>query len=107
MVGIEHQQVGALARRQFADGAAEGLRAAGQGLAVEAPADRSVVSFTGQHIAAARREALAVLEPAQLLDGADRDVAVGAEARSEEPTSELQSLLRISYAVFCLNNKKK
>src|SRR3546814_9286183 len=25
--------------------------------------------------------------------------------RSEEHTSELQSLLRISYAVFCLNNK--
>src|SRR3546814_4857268 len=27
--------------------------------------------------------------------------------RSEEHTSELQSLLRNSYAVFCLNNKKK
>src|SRR3546814_4580747 len=26
--------------------------------------------------------------------------------RSEEPTSELQSLMRISYAVFCLNKKK-
>src|SRR3546814_10361665 len=26
--------------------------------------------------------------------------------RSEEHTSELQSLMRISYAVFCLNNKK-
>src|SRR3546814_3042178 len=28
-----------------------------------------------------------------------------AAARSEEHTSELQSLLRISYAVFCLKNK--
>src|SRR3546814_3541779 len=27
-------------------------------------------------------------------------------ARSEEHTSELQSLMRISYAVFCLNTKK-
>src|SRR3546814_4176761 len=27
--------------------------------------------------------------------------------RSEEHTSELQSLMRISYAVFCLQNKKK
>src|SRR3546814_10324303 len=27
--------------------------------------------------------------------------------RSEEHTSELQSLMRISYAVFCLNNKKR
>src|SRR3546814_5125244 len=29
-----------------------------------------------------------------------------AYARSEEHTSELQSLMRISYAVFCLKNKK-
>src|SRR3546814_7195523 len=28
-------------------------------------------------------------------------------ARSEEHTSELQSLMRISYAVFCLKNKNK
>src|SRR3546814_5592619 len=28
-------------------------------------------------------------------------------ARSEEHTSELQSLMRNSYAVFCLNKKKK
>src|SRR3546814_7753166 len=33
------------------------------------------------------------------------DGAVGAE-RSEEHTSELQSLMRISYAVFCLKKKK-
>src|SRR3546814_749253 len=33
---------------------------------------------------------------------------VGAEGqRSEEHTSELQSLMRISYAVFCLKKKKK
>src|SRR3546814_2959477 len=29
------------------------------------------------------------------------------DGRSEEHTSELQSLMRISYAVFCLNKKKK
>src|SRR3546814_4737266 len=28
-------------------------------------------------------------------------------SRSEEHTSELQSLMRISYAVFCLKNKKQ
>src|SRR3546814_8653409 len=28
------------------------------------------------------------------------------DCRSEEHTSELQSLMRISYAVFCLKNKK-
>src|SRR3546814_6045245 len=30
-----------------------------------------------------------------------------AKVRSEEHTSELQSLMRISYAVFCLKKKKK
>src|SRR3546814_1289301 len=30
----------------------------------------------------------------------------GRENRSEEHTSELQSLMRISYAVFCLKKKK-
>src|SRR3546814_6912141 len=30
----------------------------------------------------------------------------GIESRSEEHTSELQSLMRISYAVFCLKKKK-
>src|SRR3546814_6539141 len=29
------------------------------------------------------------------------------DARSEEHTSELQSLMRISYAVFCLNKKNR
>src|SRR3546814_10185769 len=31
---------------------------------------------------------------------------VAAQRRSEEHTSELQSLMRISYAVFCLKKKK-
>src|SRR3546814_9152589 len=31
----------------------------------------------------------------------------GIDRRSEEHTSELQSLMRISYAVFCLKKKKK
>src|SRR3546814_7403744 len=31
----------------------------------------------------------------------------GRSSRSEEHTSELQSLMRISYAVFCLKKKKK
>src|SRR3546814_8113567 len=38
---------------------------------------------------------------ASMYDGAS------AVARSEEHTSELQSLMRISYAVFCLKKKKK
>src|SRR3546814_9017067 len=48
--------------------------------------------------------------------GAQRDLRAGRKtfraadgtvvARSEEHTSELQSLMRISYAVFCLKKKK-
>src|SRR3546814_2944934 len=33
--------------------------------------------------------------------------ALGLGLRSEEHTSELQSLMRISYAVFCLKKKKQ
>src|SRR3546814_6373672 len=33
--------------------------------------------------------------------------SASAPARSEEHTSELQSLMRISYAVFCLKKKKE
>src|SRR3546814_10633817 len=45
-----------------------------------------------------------------LYPGAGRRVYPGflqLAGRSEEPTSELQSLMRISYAVFCLKKKKK
>src|SRR3546814_5614554 len=35
----------------------------------------------------------------------DHDIGTGAGQRSEEHTSELQSLMRISYAVFCLQKK--
>src|SRR3546814_1305007 len=37
----------------------------------------------------------------------DQRVGLPGEPRSEEHTSELQSLMRISYAVFCLKKKKK
>src|SRR3546814_12425231 len=36
-----------------------------------------------------------------------RGVDFAMERRSEEHTSELQSLMRISYAVFCLKKKKQ
>src|SRR3546814_5490671 len=38
--------------------------------------------------------------------GGDADAAQILGHRSEEHTSELQSLMRISYDVFCLNKKK-
>src|SRR3546814_1900919 len=42
----------------------------------------------------------------RLLPGVRRRAGAAAEARSEEHTSELQSLMRISYAVFCLKKNK-
>src|SRR3546814_7836152 len=41
------------------------------------------------------------------MEGGPRCIAVGPSGRSEEHTSELQSLMRISYAVFCLKKKKQ
>src|SRR3546814_7979075 len=55
---------------------------------------------------------LAVAHPHEALPGEaphhGREVerSVDAVERSEEHTSELQSLMRISYAVFCLKKKK-
>src|SRR3546814_3022088 len=63
----------------------------------------------------ARRPALVFAESFREKEGvsvpdnaADRRSARGSGVRrSEEHTSELQSLMRISYAVFCLKKKKK
>src|SRR3546814_4792379 len=51
--------------------------------------------------------------PATVIPPGTRKIRVGTEnepedavTRSEEHTSELQSLMRISYAVFCLKKKK-
>src|SRR3546814_5220222 len=55
-----------------------------------------------QHAAVRRR--LVILGAVGIGD-AERDA--GQAARSEEHTSELQSLMRISYAVFCLKKKNK
>src|SRR3546814_9963370 len=47
-------------------------------------------------------EGLVVVNPAR----GNTEAEFLAQARSEEHTSELQSLMRISYAVFCLKKKK-
>src|SRR3546814_1802110 len=53
--------------------------------------------FASLHVPIAREEEM---DAAELLP--DRYARVLADLRSEEHTSELQSLMRISYAVFCL-----
>src|SRR3546814_8708921 len=59
------------------------------------------------------RSLLAPLDRQELLTGAEiaapvssEDMDADALMRSEEHASELQSLMRISYAVFCLKKKK-
>src|SRR3546814_10243521 len=52
-------------------------------------------------------EALRPHAPAHIVGGADRDQSKFTGRRSEEHTSELQSLMRISYAVFCLKKKNR
>src|SRR3546814_10061711 len=47
----------------------------------------------------------ALANPADLIEAAGAGAAPGDSDRSEEHTSELQSLMRISYAVFCLKKK--
>src|SRR3546814_3210004 len=71
------------------DGVARGLSVIGDGLADFLDAQCAWHRHVNQAIGT---ESLA--------GGADR------RRRSEEHTSELQSLMRISYAVFCLKKKK-
>src|SRR3546814_7453252 len=56
---------------------------------------------TGMGMAAAQRIAGTTVQPD---DCRHRRILIS--IRSEEHTSELQSLMRISYAVFCLKKKK-
>src|SRR3546814_9145917 len=65
------------------------MRIPGLGGAVLKAAGTNVVNLPGGEI------------PPALQSG-----AIDATERSEEHTSELQSLMRISYAVFCLQNKQ-
>src|SRR3546814_1614378 len=60
-------------------------------LALDRPSQRELADHTGL-------EALYISKLARSLE---------ASGRSEEHTSELQSLMRISYAVFCLKKKKR
>src|SRR3546814_6408149 len=53
------------------------------------------------------READAAVETARAQVASVIDVASERLFRSEEHTSELQSLMRISYAVFCLKKKTR
>src|SRR3546814_3234981 len=90
-----------------------GAAAGGDAEGVEAGADEEVRQLRrlAEDEVAVRREAFRAVD--ELLDAgglqrrhsAERQLHELLEVRSEEHTSELQSLIRISYAVFCLKKK--
>src|SRR3546814_7500972 len=58
------------------------------------------------HLGALQQQVAAHLRGAQGGRRVGGEEGVAGAGRSEEHTSELQSLMRISYAVFCLKKKK-
>src|SRR3546814_4774660 len=66
----------------------------------------NAVRAAGGRIIAVGTTSLRLLESAAQDDGTIAPFAGDTAIRSEEHTSELQSLMRIPYAVFCLKKKK-
>src|SRR3546814_3739691 len=66
-----------------------------------APLDDRTAAVADQRRPAGTAARAVIVVEAQLI------FDVAPSPRSEEHTSELQSLMRISYAVFCLKKKKK
>src|SRR3546814_9069625 len=88
-IGIEDRRIAVGGDRQF----------------VDIDGDRALEAGTiAVGVDAARREIVEILR--RPVDDDTRRVLRDALIRSEEHTSELQSLMRISYAVFCLKKKK-
>src|SRR3546814_3833577 len=69
--------------------------------------DNAIANVTIADNLRQRRNVDAIVAKGVELTAAARHGDVELSARSEEHTSELQSLMRISYAVFCLKKKKK
>src|SRR3546814_6360048 len=101
-VGVVDAHQGAVARRlhqPLVDG--EGAHGRGHVPAVRLEVDNRVLHRD------LREGVIDVgIRPARRADDADLGQRRDAAARSEEHTSELQSLMRISYDVFCLKKKK-
>src|SRR3546814_2512231 len=95
---------GLVSKLRRALGSSDVVAMRGGGYALDIPPDAVDVHRYEQAVAAAR----ATLGAG---DAADAIALLGSadslwRGRSEEHTSELQSLMRISYAVFCLKKKK-
>src|SRR3546814_5511237 len=81
--------------------AAAGIQS-GQGKSIRERTKMKHVIWTALALACAAGTGVAVAA-----DGAAPAADKAGALRSEEHTSELQSLMRISYAVFCLKKKKQ
>src|SRR3546814_7870031 len=90
--------------------AACGQHPAEQSIRNTQPDAQSVSSAAGDHIPCAPQGAAGFTRVCTIEHDGDtitvRNPDGGFHRRSEEHTSELQSLMRISIAVFCLKNKK-
>src|SRR3546814_1078699 len=70
------------------------------------PSDSQTVSPQGFYLRVfSRREIKMKCDQLDIFKSSQEGRAAAAPKRSEEHTSELQSLMRISYAVFCLKKK--
>src|SRR3546814_9152706 len=101
--GVQHVAAPA---HLFVD-AGDGILHRQRGIAVVVGMQAEILPEVGQHLLPFQ---LVLGDLVEFLFQAGREV-IGEilleEARSEEHTSELQSLMRISYAVFCLKKKTK
>src|SRR3546814_2428427 len=96
---------------ELAQAVQEFLRAADAGEGIDAPSGEAAVArleARPQHRQAARQALAgegAVGDHHRGVGAREAPLRRLAQGRSEEHTSELQSLMRISYAVFCLQKK--
>src|SRR3546814_3699830 len=88
----------AAAEQNVRDAAADALKAQGRNLERQADINATRLDEQARSIrdAADKRADALDAQPRSIRDAADK------QARSEEHTTELQSLMRTSYAVFCL-----
>src|SRR3546814_6066553 len=78
------------------------ILAAGKGTRMKSDLPKVLHTIAGKPMLWHVQASVAALAPAQTVVV----VAPGMSDRSDEHTSELQSLMRTSYAVFCLKTKK-
>src|SRR3546814_5645044 len=84
----------------------QALKAAGCAIRGDATVPRTMPETEAATEEDWETEYLAPIIAVKVVDGLDEAIAhINRHGRSEEHTSELQSLMRISYAVFCLKIK--